>query len=211
MSALSLCDVDSDGELELLVGSLDAEIRIYRYEDVLRESTESDAIVGLAPIRGARFAYALANGTIGVYERDTRLWSATSTHKVTCIAGTSRSTSLMAFADAVRTGFDLDADGVAEVLVGWSDGRLEVRSDESGEVLFEAKMSAPVSAIVKGDYRMDGIVDIIVVAEDGQIRGFRPAPEEMTKQIAPQLVDEQALKLLRKKKFVRPARWHQGC
>ena len=43
--ALTFCDVDGDGNTELLVGCDDAELRVYRQEDVVSESTETDAII----------------------------------------------------------------------------------------------------------------------------------------------------------------------
>lgn len=42
------------------------------------ETTETDQIVALAPLADRKYAYALANGTVGVYERATRVcpWQA---------------------------------------------------------------------------------------------------------------------------------------
>ena len=36
--------------------------------------TETDAISALCPMMSSRFGYALANGTVGVYDRSTRYW-----------------------------------------------------------------------------------------------------------------------------------------
>ena len=47
VSALLLCDIDDDGVQELLVGSDDYEIRVFRKEEVVSETTESDRIVAL--------------------------------------------------------------------------------------------------------------------------------------------------------------------
>jgi Bardet-Biedl syndrome 2 protein len=69
-------------------------------------------VVGLAAMRRATFAYALANGTIGVYDQPgQRKWRVKSKHEACAIVG-----------------FDLDGDGQPEVISGWSNGKLEVRS-----------------------------------------------------------------------------------
>jgi Bardet-Biedl syndrome 2 protein len=61
---------------------------------VIHELTEAEKIVSLCPIHDTLYGYALANGTLGVYERATRVWRVKSKHQVTCV-----------------NGFDLDADG----------------------------------------------------------------------------------------------------
>jgi hypothetical protein len=62
-----------DGQLELVVGSEDFEIRVFRAEEVVSETTETDRIVALCPMRKHTFGYALVNGTVGVYDKPGRL------------------------------------------------------------------------------------------------------------------------------------------
>ena len=45
--------------------------------------------------------------------------------------------------------YDLDADGVPELIVGWSSGKVEVRKDTTGELLFSDQFSNSVAAIVR--------------------------------------------------------------
>lgn len=57
-----------------MVGSEDFDIRVFNEDEIIAEMTETDVITGLCPISGARFGYALANGTVGVYDNSVRHW-----------------------------------------------------------------------------------------------------------------------------------------
>ena len=163
VSTMTFCDVDEDGELELLVGSEDFEIRVFRNEEVISETTETDRIVALCPMRHNTFGYALCNGTVGVYDRPgVRRWRVKAKHDVTSIIG-----------------FDLDGDGEPELISGWSNGKFEVRSDRTGEVIFKDNLGASISSILKADYRSDGRMEVIVCSADGEVRGYLPAGEEL--------------------------------
>tara|TARA_B110001452_G_scaffold141043_1_gene117280 strand:+ start:1700 stop:2617 length:918 start_codon:yes stop_codon:yes gene_type:complete len=154
VTAMAFCDVDEDGQLELLVGSDDFEIRVFRNEEVISETTETEQIVALAPMRRTSFAYALVNGTVGVYDKPgARRWRVKSKHDVCAI-----------------TGFDLDGDGVPEVISGWANGKLEVRSDTTGDLIYKDNLGGAISAIVTSDYRSDGHTELIVCSADGEVR-----------------------------------------
>lgn len=162
VTSLAFCDADNDGQNELLVGSEDFEIRIFQQEEVISEVTETDRVIDLAPIRMTLYGYALGNGTIGVYNRASRVWRVKSKNSAMCLSA-----------------FDLDADGVPELISGWSNGKIEVRNDQNGEVIYRDHFSSPVSAIVQADYRMDGRQEIICCALDGEVRGYLPADAEL--------------------------------
>lgn len=66
-------DIDGDGEQELVVGSDDYEIRVFKKEEIITEISEVDAVSFLAALDFGCFAYGLANGTLGVYEKGKRL------------------------------------------------------------------------------------------------------------------------------------------
>eukprot|EP01006_Ploeotia_vitrea_P021632 TRINITY_DN54054_c0_g1_i1.p1 TRINITY_DN54054_c0_g1~~TRINITY_DN54054_c0_g1_i1.p1 ORF type:complete len:720 (-),score=84.74 TRINITY_DN54054_c0_g1_i1:1591-3750(-) len=157
VTALALIDIDEDGQNELLVGSEDYEIRIFQNEEVISETTETDKLLSLCPLQKMRFGYALGNGTIGIYERATRIWRYKSRHEVICIEG-----------------HDLDSDGVPELISGWRNGKLEVRSEKNGEIIYRDQFQGPVSAIVIADYRLDGRKEVIACAHSGQVRGYLP-------------------------------------
>ena len=80
--------------IRLIAGSDDCAIRIFKDEDVLQEITEADQILHLASAMtrtaaGGCFAYALTNGTIGVYSASSvtatyqRIWRVKSKYQCT--------------------------------------------------------------------------------------------------------------------------------
>ena len=186
VTSMALCHFTKSphGTRELLVGSRDAEVRVFRNEELVEEIYEVDVVTGLCPIYGSRFGYALANGTVGVYDGASRAWRLKSKHDVCCIAS-----------------FDLDGDGVEEIVSGWSNGKLEVRAEGSGETLFRDHMPAPVSAILSGDLRSNGKEELICCAADGEVRGYLQAEQtagsatEDSKTIAESISQLQQLKL----------------
>mmetsp|Transcript_55833 Transcript_55833/g.120703 ORF Transcript_55833/g.120703 Transcript_55833/m.120703 type:complete len:717 (+) Transcript_55833:177-2327(+) len=158
VSALAFCDVNDDGVAELICGTEDFEMRIFRHEDVLKEITETDVVISLEPLYKTRFAYALMHGTVGVYDRLTRAWRGKSKNRVNCIAS-----------------FDLDNDGVPELIAGWENGKVEVRNEKSGEVIHKDYFQAPIAALVHADYRLDGRSTLMCLTTEGDVRGWLPS------------------------------------
>uniref|UniRef100_H2YY39 BBSome complex member BBS2 n=1 Tax=Ciona savignyi TaxID=51511 RepID=H2YY39_CIOSA len=156
VSSLALVDFTNDGHNELLVGSEDFDIRVFQGDDIISEMTETEAVTGLYSISGSRFGYALANGTIGVYDRSARYWRIKSKNQVMAIHS-----------------FDLDGDGVPELITGWSNGKIDVRSNSTGEVMFKDNMTSAVAGIVDADYRLDGKNQLICCSVDGEVRGYQ--------------------------------------
>jgi Bardet-Biedl syndrome 2 protein len=78
--------------------------------------------------------------------------------------------------------YDLDADGVPEIVSGWSNGSFNVRKDYNGEVIFKSNMggggNARISALLSLDYRLDGKEELIVCSETGNVRGYLPISQE---------------------------------
>ena len=167
--ALALADVDGDGRPELLVGSDDFAIRVFKEEVMVSEVMEAAPVVALCALRaaGASHAYALANGTVGVYRGTERVWRMKSRAKVTALAA-----------------FDIDGDGAEEIISGWSNGRVEIRS--AGGKLLHSETTfggVAVSALLVdnyGDAQAGGGAaaaaqqQLIVVAQNGEVRGFAP-------------------------------------
>merc|ERR1719162_2870532 len=158
VSALSFCDVNDDGVAELLCGTEDFEIRVFHHEDVVKEITETDVVIQVEPVYKTRFAYALMHGTVGVYDKLTRAWRVKSKNRVNCIEC-----------------FDLDNDGVPELIAGWENGKVEVRNEKTGEVQCKEHFSCAVSALVHADYRLDGRSTLMAITADGDVRGWLPS------------------------------------
>eukprot|EP00931_Biecheleriopsis_adriatica_P103076 TRINITY_DN77962_c0_g1_i1.p1 TRINITY_DN77962_c0_g1~~TRINITY_DN77962_c0_g1_i1.p1 ORF type:complete len:719 (+),score=177.27 TRINITY_DN77962_c0_g1_i1:174-2330(+) len=158
VSALAFCDVDDDGQAELLCGTEDFEIRAFRNEEVLKEITETDVVLQIEPLHKSRFAYALMHGTVGVYDKLSRAWRVKSKNRVNCI-------------DC----FDLDNDGVPELIAGWENGKVEVRNEKTGEVMCKDYFQAPIAALTHADYRLDGRSTLMCLTTEGDVRGWLPS------------------------------------
>uniref|UniRef100_A0A1A8K8G8 Bardet-Biedl syndrome 2 protein homolog n=1 Tax=Nothobranchius kuhntae TaxID=321403 RepID=A0A1A8K8G8_NOTKU len=160
--SLVLCDFTGDGKNELLVGSEDFDIRVFKEDELVSEMTENETVTSLCHMHGSRFGYALANGTVGVYDRAARYWRIKSKNHAMSIHA-----------------FDLNADGVVELITGWSNGKIDARSDRTGEVIFKDNFSSSVAGVVEGDYRLDGEKQLICASIEGEVRGYLPASKDL--------------------------------
>lgn len=160
--SLAMMDFTGNGQQELVVGSEDFDIRVFKEDEIIAEMTETEAITCLCPMENTKFGYALANGTVGVYDRSSRYWRIKSKNQAVTI-----------------NSYDLDSDGVPELITGWSNGKIDARSDRTGEVIFKDNFNHAVAGVVKGDYRQDGGQQLICISVDGEVRGYNTAAPEM--------------------------------
>ncbi|XP_014663273.1 PREDICTED: Bardet-Biedl syndrome 2 protein homolog isoform X2 [Priapulus caudatus] len=142
-----------------------------------------EAVTAICPIMGSRFGYSLANGTVGVYDRTARYWRIKSKNQAICIQS-----------------FDLDSDGVPELITGWSNGKIDARSDRTGEVVFKDTMKSAVAGLVTADYRMDGKTELICCSVEGEVRGYLPAPPELKGNLMDTNTDQDIVRELSQKR-----------
>ncbi|XP_058849862.1 Bardet-Biedl syndrome 2 protein homolog isoform X2 [Acipenser ruthenus] len=181
--SLCLCDFTGDGNNELLVGSEDYDIRVFKEDEMMAEMTETETVTSLCHMHGSRFGYALANGTVGVYDRTARYWRIKSKNQAMSIHA-----------------FDLNSDGVCELITGWSNGKIDARSDRTGEVIFKDNFTSSVAGVVEGDYRMDGQIQLICTSVEGEVRGYLPASKEMKGNLMDASVEQDLIRELSNRK-----------
>ena len=51
--------------------------------------------------------------------------------------------------------------------------QMEVRREDNGEVVYRDHLSCSVSAVLRADYRNDGMESVIVCGIEGEVRGGR--------------------------------------
>ncbi|XP_020661772.3 BBSome complex member BBS2 [Pogona vitticeps] len=181
--SLALCDFNGDGKKELLVGSEDFDIRVFKEDEIIAEISETETVTGLATMGGSHFGYSLSNGTVGIYNQTTRHWRIKSKNQAVSIHA-----------------FDINSDGVCELITGWSNGKVDARSDRTGDVIFKDNFGSSVAGIIEGDYRMDGHTQLICCSVDGEVRGYLPGSQEMKGKLLDTSADQDLIRELSLKK-----------
>lgn len=139
----------------MIVGSEDYDIRIFKEDVIWLEINETDAVKFICKLNNQCFGYALVNGTVGVYYKKERLWRIKSKNEVACIYS-----------------YDVNDDGIMEIITGWSNGKIDVRNIENGEIIFKDKFNHPIAGIMSADYNLDTIDELIVCTISGEVKGY---------------------------------------
>lgn len=77
---------------------------------------------------------------------------------------------------------DLHRDGNRLLVVGFSSGGIELRKDQSGDVLFQTKVDGAggIAKLFYYDYRMSGEKQVVAVTTTGKIQGFNISQTKAT-------------------------------
>jgi Bardet-Biedl syndrome 2 protein len=54
------------------------------------------------------------------------------------------------------------------LISGWSNGKFDVRSEKTGDIIYKDSFSSSIAALVKTDYRMEGKEEVICCSVDGE-------------------------------------------
>lgn len=144
----------------------------------------------MTPISGETFAYSLANGAYGVYRNKKKLWKSKAKEQVTALCGCD---------------IDLHKDGNRLLVVGFSSGAIELRKDQSGDVLFQTKIDGAggIAKLFYYDYRMSGQQQVVAVTTTGKIQGYNishtKATADLTHDKESKEASEKQLELNRRK------------
>ena len=94
-----------------------------------------------------KFGFALANGIVGACSGEHRLWRSKVSHTTLLhhllLLFQSKHFPLMV------TNYDINEDGVDELVTGWTSGKVDIRNPDTGQILFKDSFSSPVAGIAK--------------------------------------------------------------
>lgn len=154
INSIILFDFNRDNDHEILLGCEDEKIKIYKHDKFVRELNENGPVKLIVQI-GSLLAFILRNGTVGVYEEHVRLWRIKSKSCATCAVP-----------------FDLLGTGQQQIILGWENGKMDVRDPRSGDVLMKLMIPNKIIGLIVTDYRGLETEDLICVTEQGEIQGF---------------------------------------
>ncbi|ULT96750.1 hypothetical protein L5515_012041 [Caenorhabditis briggsae] len=147
---MCLSDYDGDGETELVIGSPDFEIRVFKNDLMRAELMETDEITSLAHVTNGCFAYSLNNGTIGTYVMKERQWRIKSKSNVSKI-------------------FNIEEQGL--MVVVWKQGKVDLRFAHNGEVLSRDSVPTPVASATCSRNAEDATITVVCL--DGKAKTFK--------------------------------------
>lgn len=162
VTTMCFSDFDADGEMELIIGSPDSELRVFKNDLMRAEILETDAVVVLQGIDKSRFGYALANGTVGVYHQDQRLWRIKSKSIITAI---------------------LSYPNSEMITCVWNSGKIDVRSiADNGEIACRNSSLSGQNIVASFTSTMNNedVAELTVITADGKVIGFtNTKPKEL--------------------------------
>jgi Bardet-Biedl syndrome 2 protein len=142
-------------EQRILVGSEDYAIRLYNNEEMLYEINETAKVTNFCDAGMGKYCYSLDSGGVGVYYGTHRVWKAKAKHKVTSMACG-----------------DILENGTQTLILGWSNGKIELRSVKKGEEIYKKQIKQPIAKVFFEDYRLEGKKQLIAVTTSGKVVGL---------------------------------------
>jgi Bardet-Biedl syndrome 2 protein len=158
VNSILLFDFNRDNDCEILLACEDDKIRIYKQDKFVRELIENGPVKQIVKV-GQLLAFILKNGTVGVYDEYVRLWRIKSKCSATSAAP-----------------YDLLGMGQNQIIIGWENGKLDVRDSRSGDVLMHMNTSTKIVGLLVCDYRGLGQDELICVTQQGDIQGYTTSP-----------------------------------
>ncbi|KAJ3286404.1 Bardet-Biedl syndrome 2 protein [Borealophlyctis nickersoniae] len=157
----------------------DYEVRHFALDECVAEITETDSVTTLCNLTGAHYGFALANNSFGVYNNRKRLWKSRSRFQI-----------------VTMTSYSISSDGSRQLIIGFSNGLMEARSEATGEVCATETFAVGVAGIVKADLRGDGKEALVIVLSDGSVKGYVPAEMELVNTLSSGSLEEDTLREL---------------
>lgn len=119
------------------------------------EYTEAKPVITVSPYLQDIFVYGLDNGTIGIYQNYEKKWTKDSKYK----------------SIAIDT-YDINLDSIPEIVVGYSQGAVELINPKTGGLLFKDQFPNSISGILQGSFRATKSGELMLCDIDGNIRGY---------------------------------------
>lgn len=123
--AICFIDWDEDGQDELLVGSDDFVVRVFKGEELVYDINEDSKIRHLKQIQDNIFGYCLESGAFGCYYSRKRLWQQKQKQKVTAMCG-----------------MDFEVEEELCLACGFENGNVEIRSHRTGKLIHSVKVGS---------------------------------------------------------------------
>lgn len=126
VTSMELLNWSNSGQKdELVVGTADFAIRVFKEAELIFDINEEAGISQLQKIKTNIFGYALSNGSYGVYYSRKRLWKQCQSAKVTAMVG-----------------LDFETDGQMHLAIGFENGDIEIRQHRKGNLVHKVNLAS---------------------------------------------------------------------
>jgi len=152
--SICLCDIDEDGEMELVVGCEDSKIIIFKGEEMIHDIDLNSAVIILESFVSLFFAFGLRNGTFGVYERKKLLWKE------------KRHEGIIGMCPIIKN------EEFEGLIVGFRVGKIELRNSFTGAIITSIEAKGQISSLMRSNFADIMENQIIAILRDGAVYGY---------------------------------------